>query len=474
MTLRKDFIIALALLAVGPCPSRATADEVPRTLRVDYIHTGGKGLEVISLDRVVLEPLPFPGHSVQVSDDPSSGNYRYEVRSPQGKLIYSRGFSSIFAEWVLTAEAGNVHRSFHESLRFPAPTEPVQVTVLRRNERQSFDPVWTALIDPADPFVDDAPTNRQQLISIQNTGSPTGKVDLLLIGDGYTAAECSSRFEPQARKLAQALFDKEPFKSRRDDFNVWGLCPPSATSGISRPSTGQHRRTPVGATYDAFGSERYILTFDNKALREIAAWAPYEFLAILANNETYGGGGIHNAFATVAAGSEWAEYIFVHELGHHIASLADEYYTSPVAYEPAETVVEPWEPNVTALKTPDRLKWRDLVAADTPIPTAWPKQPFEERQRDFQARRKKIRDDNLPESEMNALFREEQAYTTGLLRDTGQAGRVGAYQGANYDSQAFYRPQIDCVMFTRDEVPFCKVCQSALEKVIDLYTATGE
>ena len=50
---------------------------------------------------------------------------------------------------------------------------------------------------------------------------------------------------------------------------------------------------------------------------------------------------------------------------------------------------------------------------------------------------------------------------------------VGAFQGANYDAQAFYRPQIDCVMFSRDEVPFCAVCQRALERVIDLYTPGG-
>jgi hypothetical protein len=70
---------------------------------------------------------------------------------------------------------------------------------------------------------------------------------------------------------------------------------------------------------------------------------------------------------------------------------------------------------------------------------------------------------------MSALFREERAFTTGLLSSAEHAGEVGAFQGANYDAQAFYRPQIDCVMFTRDEVPFCAVCQRALEEVIDRY-----
>jgi hypothetical protein len=269
--------------------------------------------------------------------------------------------------------------------------------------------------------------------------------------------------------MIDALFRHEPFRARRDDFNVWGLCPPAEQSGVARPSTGDYRRTPVGAAYDAFGLERYVLTFENRSLREVAAWAPYEFVTIVVNNETYGGGGIFNTFSTVAARSDWADYLFVHEFGHHFAGLADEYYTSPVAYLPAPTVVEPWEPNVTALLDPHSLKWRTLVADGTPIPTPWPKDAFEEHQREFQARRKLIRQERRPEGEMSALFREEQAYTTGLLGAAESAATVGAFQGANYDARAYYRSQADCVMFTRDEVPFCQVCRAALDRVIDLY-----
>ena len=70
------------------------------------------------------------------------------------------------------------------------------------------------------------------------------------------------------------------------------------------------------------------------------------------NSATYGGGGIFGLYSTVAADSAWAPYIFVHEFGHHLAALADEYYTSDVAYLPAADRVEPWEPNVTALLDP--------------------------------------------------------------------------------------------------------------------------
>jgi hypothetical protein len=315
--------------------------------------------------------------------------------------------------------------------------------------------------------VDRSPTVSQNLIAIEQHGAPPDKVDLLLLGDGYTAAECTAKFHTDAERMTAALFKVQPFARRRQDFNVWGLCPPAAESGVSRPSTGVHRASPAGATYDAFGSERYLLTFENRALREIASQAPYEALVILANNDTYGGGGIFGLYSTVAVNSSWADYLFVHEFGHHFAALADEYYTSPVAYAPPTTIVEPWEPNVTALLDKDQLKWRHLAATSTAVPTPWPKEAFETYQRDVQARRKKIRADRRPESEMDALFREEQAHVTKLFGRERHRSAVGAFQGANYDAQAYYRPQLDCIMFTRDRVPFCRVCESALEQVID-------
>jgi hypothetical protein len=122
--------------------------------------------------------------------------------------------------------------------------------------------------------------------------------------------------------------------------------------GIARPSSGIYRRSPLGASYDTFDSERYVLTMENRTLRDVASFAPYEFIEILINGKTYGGGGIFNQYATVAIDNGWAGYVGVHEFGHHFAALADEYYTSDVAYLPPGTKTEPWEPNATALLDP--------------------------------------------------------------------------------------------------------------------------
>ena len=182
-----------------------------------------------------------------------------------------------------------------------------------------------------------------------------------------------------------------------------------------------------------------------------------------------GGGGIYGLYATVAANSAWANYVFIHEFGHHFAGLADEYYTSSVAYEAAEVLIEPYEPNVTALLDPDNLKWRDLVDATTPLPTPWPKEAFDIHSVATQKVRAQMREDNVPESEMNDLFRSNQQIVEELFSTATYRDVVGAFEGANYRMKGNYRSQQNCIMFTRTDY-FCRVCSNAIEDVIDEYT----
>jgi hypothetical protein len=439
-------------------------------MRLDYYHTGNAQQEMFSVDRVVIEPLPWPGDPAKNIDDSNLGNYLFEVRDrASGQLLYSRGFNSIYGEWVTTEEAKRVNRSFSESLRFPAPSAPVRVVVKKR-EQGSFTEMWNTTVDPKDKFIDNShPPSPGPLVTIQKMGEPASKADLLVLGDGYTAAE-RPKFEKDAQRFAEMLFAISPFREHRHDFNIWGLCPRSEQSGISRPSSGIHRRNPLGTTYDSFDTERYVLSFDNRALRDIASYAPYEFIEILVNGDTYGGGGIFNLYATVAIDNLWAPYVGVHEFGHHFAALADEYFTSQVAYLPATRRTEPWEPNVTALLDPSNPKWKDLVSPGTPIPTPWHKEEFEELEQEIQKRRKEIRTANLPESEMNRLLEEEERREETLLKGETYAGKVGAFEGANYEAHGYYRPQVNCIMFTRHKT-FCAVCKRSIERIIGLYAS---
>ncbi len=389
------------------------------------------------------------------------------------QVAWSRSFSSIYGEWETTGEAREINRTFHESLRFPAQSRPFDVVVSKRGEANRFEEVWRARVDPGDYLVHrESAAFASQVVAIEQNGDPATKVDLLILGDGYTAEE-TDKFLARAREMTQTLFEASPFKERRSDFNVWALAPAAVESGVSRPSTGIYRDSPLGTSYDAFRSERYVLTYDNKAFRRIASSAPYDFVEILTNSETYGGGGIYGLYGTTAANSEWGSYVFVHEFGHHFAGLADEYYTSSVAYEIPEHIEEPYEPNVTALLDPSKLKWRYLVGKQTPLPTPWPKKIYEEHSLAYQARRTKMRDGNVPESEMNELFRENQDYVEELFSSAEYRDQIGAFEGGNYQAKGIYRSALNCIMFTRTK-EFCAVCSAAIEEVIDEYTKAAD
>jgi len=453
-------VLSLLFVAIGLA--------APRTLRVDYYHTGNAHEQMFSLDRIVLEPLEWPGNPNHEIDETQLGNYLFEVYEKNtGKRLYSRGFNSVFGEWKTTEEALHGNRTFSESLRFPAPETPVDVLLKERGEN-GFREVWKMAVDPRDKFIERGrPPSPGPLIELQKTGEPARKVDLLVVGDGYTPSE-REKFEKDARQFMEVLFATPPFREHRGDFNVWGLCPPAEESGVSRPSNGTYRRSPVGASYDTFGTERYILTTENRALRDVASFAPYEFIEILINGQTYGGGGIFNQYATVAIDNLWSGYVGVHEFAHHFAALADEYYTSEVAYLPPAQKTEPWEPNVTALLDPSNLKWKNLVKAGTPVPTPWDKEEFDQFERDIQKQRKELRTAGKPEAEMDALFRKEREKEDAMLGAQKYADKVGAFEGANYESKGYYRPEVDCIMFTRHQ-SFCAVCRRAIERIIAMY-----
>lgn len=145
-------IIAAMLLALSasvvPAVAAPAAAAQPATVRLDYIHSGNALSEQYAMERVVIEPLPWPGDMRRIIDDTNRGNNLVEVvDAKSGELLYSRGFSTVFAEWASTEEAGKINRGFQESVRFPKPDQPVRVRILKRDERGAFSVVWTASVD---------------------------------------------------------------------------------------------------------------------------------------------------------------------------------------------------------------------------------------------------------------------------------------------------------------------------------------
>jgi IgA Peptidase M64/Peptidase M64 N-terminus len=466
--MRKPLIaIIVFLFATAAFAARFEELFLDKTMRVNYFHTGNKGEELIALDSVVSDGA-WPGSRTHLLDTLNLGNYFFEVIDREtNQAVYSRGFASVFGEWVTTDEAKERAGTLSESVRFPWPRKPVQLVIKRRDKNGAFQQLWSALIDPASRSVN--PADRKpagKVWSAIENGPPSDKVDILVIAEGYTEGELP-KFHKDVERMIGKLFATEPFKSRKKDFNVRALDLVEPVSGVHRPRTHDDRRTLTGVQYNIFDSERYVLTLDDHRMRDIASSAPYDFLEILVNEKTYGGGGIFNDQATACVDSAFAEYVFVHEFGHHFAALADEYYTSPVSYETtgAAEHPEPWEPNVTADGA--HPKWG--ADKDVPLPTPWEKEAFETHSRAVQKERAHLRAINAPESQMDALFTAEREWETKFLGGQKYAGKVGAFEGAAYEAHGLYRPEVDCIMFTRDEVGFCRVCRKAIERIIDEY-----
>jgi hypothetical protein len=302
---------------------------------------------------------------------------------------------------------------------------------------------------------------------IVENGAPSEKVDIVILGDGYSANEMG-KFRSDAARLSGYLLGTEPFKSRENDFNIRAVETPSGLSGVNKPHHGFFARTPLSVHYSSFDSERYALTYDNRTVRDLASQVPYELTVIIVNERTYGGGGIYNLYITVAADNKFAEYIMVHECGHHMAALADEYYTSSVSYEIPEVKVEPWETNITALFDKNNLKWKYLVEEGTPVPTPWNKEEFDRAGYAIQKERDSLRKAMVQESVMEDLFMRQMKEEDSYFAKEQYRDRVGAFEGAGYLAKGLYRPQVDCIMYTRHMV-FCKVCSRTIEQVIDQY-----
>ena len=440
------------------------------TMRVDYFHTGNAGEEHFSVDRIINDGH-WAGSKSVLLDDLNRGLYFFEITDQQsGRPIYSRGFASIFGEWQTIGEAKENWGTFHESVRFPWPIAPVNLTIKKRNDKNEFVDIWSTEIDPASRKVNPAEYESpyKSWNYIEN-GNPNNHVDIVILGDGYSTKEMG-KFRSDVERLTDELFKVEPYKSRKSDFNVWAVETPATQSGVNKPHPGVFKRTPLSMSYSAFDSERYALAYDNRTIRDVASTVPYDYMFILINEKTYGGGGIYNLYSTVAVDNKFSDYVFVHEFGHSFAALADEYYTSDVSCETPEITMEPWEPNVTALLDKENLKWGELVKPGTPIPTPWNKEEFDNFSYEIQIERRALRAAKVPEKKVEALFTTEKKELINMIDDMEYKNTVGAFEGGNYMQYGIYRSAIDCIMFTRNRQVFCPACRKAISEVIDQYS----
>jgi len=458
---------------------------VDRTMRVDYYHAGDASGEAVTLDRVYDQGI-WAGSRAHLIDPFNLGRYLVKVYDEaSGTLIFSKGYDSYFGEYRTSGPAlQGVRRTYHESALLPYPKKPVRFTVEARDRQNAYKLLFSESVDPAAAtVVREALVPGVKVLKVLESGHPRRKVDVAIVAEGYTAAE-EAKLKADLDRFAAVFFTLEPYKSHRDKFNITGVFKPSPESGCDEPSHGTFRATVLNASFDALGSERYLLTEDNRSLRDIAAHAPCDALYIMVNHKRYGGGGIYNLYCTFTTDNQWYEYLFLHEFGHSFAGLADEYYTSEVAYnEFYPAGVEPAEPNITALLEPGKLKWGDLASPGIAVPTPWEKAEFDDMDGAYQKVRAEINgriaamkregaaaaEVARVEAESERLSRAHAEKVDAFLRASRFWGRIGAFEGAGYAAKGLYRPQLDCLMFSKGSKPFCKVCEAAVLRTILYY-----
>lgn len=460
-------LLALALLAPQQ-PAGFEANFTGGTLRFDYHHAGNAAEEHIAPAGFRAEG-EWPGSRGALLDDSKLGRYLFEVEDAAShSVLYSRGFCSVYGEWETTGEAKKQWRAIEESQRFPEPKKPVELVLKKRTDAGGWRELSRTSLDPSSRFVDRSPVAHVgEVITLAQNAAPAHAVDLLILADGYTAAE-RDKFLGDCKRLLAAMFATPPYTRHEKDFNLRLLFVPTPQSGISNPRKDVWRESVYGLSFNAFDSDRYVLTLEDRRLCELAAQAPYDARILLFNERKYGGGGIFNLWCTCSADTEPAAYIFVHEFGHSFAGLADEYYTSQVSYEDLQPAgSEPWEPNVTRLLDKQRLKWAELVEAGTPLPTPWRQAEYDAADLAYQKKRAELIATRASEEASEALMREVKQTSGAFLAAERWFGKVGAFEGAMYEAKGLFRPEADCIMFTRNPTRFCRVCERAVEQAIE-------
>jgi hypothetical protein len=458
-----------------------------KTMRIDYFHVGDSKSEIITLDKI-YQYGTWGGSLKNLIDNFNNGKYYFKIYDAATKtLIYSKGFDSYFGEYKTSDDGLNgIKKTYHESAIIPYPKQKIIFAVEMRGKDNLLSEIYRSEINPDDLLIiKDAVSDKNvKVIESLKSGDPHIKVDVVILAEGYTVTE-EKKFRNDLARFTKIFFNQEPYKSNKDKFNVYGVFKASEESGVDEPDHNSFKKTALSATFYSLGSERYLLTEDNKTMRDLAANVPYDAIYIMVNHKRYGGGGIYNLYCTFTADNQWHEYLFLHEFGHSFAGLADEYYTSDVSYNDFYPKgIEPVEPNITALVDKTNIKWKPYLTHGVEIPTPWEKEVFDSTDLAWQKIRREqnnkiaeLKRNKVPEADVKKLQdeydskdREHQKWIDDYFRRSKFHNMVGAFEGAGYASKGIYRPMLDCIMFSKGKKPFCKVCEETIKKVINYYS----
>jgi hypothetical protein len=405
-----------------------------RTLRVDYIFSGTDRSVEISLDEMSCFD-GWAGRRVNLDKAPLRGNGQISLHDAStGKVIYCQSFSTLFQEWQATEEATKVRKAFENVFLLPMPSSEAKVKVELYDFFGNVTASLTHDVDPSDILIRKVDPTPAPFMYVEKNGTPEQCIDVAVVAEGYTSAEME-KFYADAKTAVDAILSHAPFDRYRSRFNFVAVALESEDSGVSVPGQSQWKSTALGSHFNTFYMDRYLTTLRLRQMHDKLCGIPYEHIVILANTDTYGGGGIFNSYTLTTAHHKMFKPVVVHEFGHSFAGLGDEYYYDDHFVEYYYPQCEPWEPNITTMYDFDS-KWKDMLPRGTEIPTDPLKINVWEKYRKGKALEKYI----------------------------------GVYEGAGYQSKGVYRPFPDCRMHTNAADCFCPVCQRAIARIIEFYT----
>jgi hypothetical protein len=201
---------------------------------------------------------------------------------------------------------------------------------------------------------------------LQSSGDASNRLDIAILGDGYAAAE-QGKFANDVSAFLAAFFAQQPWTEYRTVINAYRIDVVSAQSGASHPERGDFRSTAFSASYNCGGVQRLIcvdVSAVNAVVGRSLSASQRDLIIVLVNDVEYGGAG---GSVSVASLNSASVEIALHEIGHTLGLLGDEYTTQP---PPCTITAEPQFANVTVQTVRSAIKWNAWIDPSTQLPTS--------------------------------------------------------------------------------------------------------
>jgi hypothetical protein len=397
-----------------------------RALRLEFVVSGHATEHTIALQEIFEEPCWPENPALLVPTRQLCSTRARIYDAATGRLICQRSLDTLFSEYTTTTPATqNIRRAFEFVLRFPLPKAPVRLVLEERSRSYQYEQVFETDIRPDDLHIRRESVLQDEIHELKITGPPQNSLDITFLSEGYTAEQAAD-FKADVQRMADFLMNQPPYNDFKDRISIRGVFRPSPEQGTDEPHQRIYKNTNLGATFNIFDLDRYLLSEQNHNIHRMAAQVPSDTVVVLANSKTYGGGAVCLDYCISTTGHNNSPFVFLHEFAHSFAGLADE-YTGNVAYNqmyPEDQ--EPMEANITRNLNRETLKWRHLLSPDVELPTP-----------------------ELPQPEAS------------------QKQLVGAFEGGGYVRKGIFRSEQDCWMGSlRKDEGFCAVCREAIRQTI--------